>query len=76
MLKNVHYDGKVVFGRKKTTVVFENGKKVTKRLKQQSEDMLIVEFIEQKLSISEIAKLHNRNTGGIRARLKKLRLIE
>ena len=28
MLKNVHYDGKVVFGRKKTTVVFENGKKV------------------------------------------------
>ena len=40
------------------------------------EDMLIVEFIEQKLSISEIAKLHNRNTGGIRARLKKLRLIE
>jgi DNA invertase Pin-like site-specific DNA recombinase len=43
ILKNVHYDGKVVFGRKKTTVVFENGKKVTKRLTQQPEDMLIVE---------------------------------
>jgi hypothetical protein len=43
ILKNVHYDGKVVFGRKKTTVVFENGKKVTKRLMQQPEDMLIVE---------------------------------
>jgi DNA invertase Pin-like site-specific DNA recombinase len=43
ILKNVHYDGKVVFGRKKTTVVFENGKKVTKRLKQLPEDMLIVE---------------------------------
>lgn len=43
VLKNVHYDGKVVFGRKKQTVVFENGKKVTKRLKQRPEDMLIVE---------------------------------
>ena len=43
LLKNVHYDGKVVFGRKKQTVVFENGKKVTKRLKQRTEDMLIVE---------------------------------
>lgn len=43
ILKNVHYDGKVIFGRKKTTVVFENGKKVTKRLMQRPEDMLIVE---------------------------------
>ena len=43
LLKNVHYDGKIVFGRKKQTVVFENGKKVTKRLKQRPEDMLIVE---------------------------------
>lgn len=40
------------------------------------EDKLIDEFIEQKLSIGEIAKLHGRNTGGIRARLKKLGLIE
>ncbi len=43
LLKNVHYDGKIVFGRKKKTVVFEKGKKVTKRLKQRPEDMLIVE---------------------------------
>ena len=43
ILKNVHYDGKVIFGRKKTTVVFENGKKVTKRLMQKPEDMMIVE---------------------------------
>ena len=43
VLKNVHYDGKVVFGRKKTTVVFENGKKVKKRIMQQPEDMLIAE---------------------------------
>ncbi len=34
ILKNVHYDGKIIFGRKKKTVVFENGKKVTKYLKQ------------------------------------------
>lgn len=43
MLKNVQYDGKVIFGRKKMTVVFENGKKVTKRVKQNPEDVLIVE---------------------------------
>ena len=43
MLKNVHYDGKVVYGRKKQTVVFENGKKVTKRIKQRTEDMMIAE---------------------------------
>lgn len=43
ILKNVHYDGKVVFGRKKQTVVFENGNKVTKRIKQKTADMLIVE---------------------------------
>ena len=36
MLKNVQYDGKVIFGRKKKTVVFENGKKLTKRIKQRS----------------------------------------
>ena len=43
ILQNVHYDGKIVFGRKKQTVVFENGKKITKRLKQKPEDMIIVE---------------------------------
>ena len=43
LLKNVHYDGKVVYGRKKKTVVFENGKKVTKRIKQRPEDMMIAE---------------------------------
>ena len=43
MLKNVQYDGKVIFGRKKMTVLFENGKKVTKRVKQKPEDVLIVE---------------------------------
>lgn len=40
------------------------------------EDKLIFEYVEQKLSIIEIAKLHNRNNGGISARLKKLGLIE
>ena len=43
ILRNVHYDGKIVFGRKKQTTVFENGKKVTRRLKQKQEDMIIVE---------------------------------
>ncbi len=43
LLKNVHYDGKIVYGRRKQTVVFENGKKVTKRLMQRPEDMMIAE---------------------------------
>jgi hypothetical protein len=43
MLKNVQYDGKVIFGRKKRTVVLENGKKVAKRITQKPEDVLIVE---------------------------------
>ncbi|HBF86718.1 MAG TPA: hypothetical protein DDW54_03465 [Clostridiales bacterium] len=42
----------------------------------EEEDKLILEYNEHKLSISEIAKLHNRNNGGISARLKKLGLIE
>ena len=49
MLKNVQYDGKVIFGRKKQTVVFENGKKVTKRIKQKPEDVLIAEGKHQAL---------------------------
>lgn len=64
MLKNVHYDGKVVFGRKKTTVVFENGKKVTKRLKQQPEDMLIVEGKHQAIVDHEIFVLAQERIAG------------
>ena len=64
MLKNVHYDGKVVFGRKKTTVVFENGKKVTKRLKQQPEDVLIVEGKHQAIVDHEIFELAQERLAG------------
>ena len=64
MLKNVHYDGKVVFGRKKTTVVFENGKKVTKRLKQQPEDMLIVEGKHPAIVDHEIFELAQERLAG------------
>ena len=42
---------------------------------EDEEAELMVEFNEG-LSISKIAKLHNRNSGGIRARLKKLGLIK
>ncbi len=64
ILKNVHYDGKVVFGRKKTTVVFENGKKVTKRLKQQPEDMLIVEGKHQAIVDHETFELAQERLAG------------
>ena len=42
---------------------------------KEEESKLIEEF-NQGLKISDIAKLHNRNNGGIRARLKRLGLIE
>ena len=64
LLKNVHYDGKVVFGRKKTTVVFENGKKVTKRLTQQPDDMLIVEGKHQPIVDHEIFELAQERIDG------------
>ena len=64
ILKNVHYDGKVVFGRKKTTVVFENGKKVTKRLMQQEEDMLIVEGKHPAIVDHEIFELAQERING------------
>ena len=64
LLKNVHYDGKVVFGRKKQTVVFENGKKVTKRLKQQPEDVLIVEGKHPAIVDHEIFELAEERIAG------------
>ncbi len=64
LLKNVHYDGKVVYGRKKQTVVFENGKKVTKRLKQRPEDMLIVEGKHPAIVDHEIFELAQERISG------------
>ena len=64
LLKNVHYDGKVVFGRKKTTVVFENGKKVTKRLTQQPEDVLVVEGKHPAIVDHEIFELAQERIAG------------
>ena len=43
MLRNVHYDGKVVFCRRRKTVVFENGEKKTRRLGQEGDDVIMVE---------------------------------
>ena len=64
LLKNIQYDGKVVFGRKKQTVVFENGKKVTKRLKQRTEDMLIVEGKHPALIDHDIFELAQERIAG------------
>ena len=64
LLKNVHYDGKVIFGRKKTTVVFENGKKTTKRLKQRPEDMLIVEGKHPAIIDHEVFELAQERISG------------
>ena len=64
LLKNVHYDGKIVYGRKKKTVVFENGKKVTKRLKQRPEDMLIAEGKHPAIVDHEIFELAQERIEG------------
>lgn len=64
VLKNVHYDGKVVYGRKKQTVVFENGKKVTKRLKQKPEDVMIAEGKHPAIVDHEIFELAQERIAG------------
>ena len=43
---------------------------------EDEEVKLIDAFMEEKLSINEIAKRHQRKEGGIRSRLRKLRLID
>ena len=64
VLKNLHYDGKIVFGRKKQTVVFENGKKVTKQLRQQPEDMIIAEGKHPAIIDHEIFELAQERIAG------------
>ena len=64
LLKNVHYDGKIVYGRKKQTVVFENGKKVTKRLKQRPEDTMIAEGKHPAIVDHEIFELAQERIAG------------
>ena len=43
ILSNEHYAGKVVFNKKKMTTVIENGEKKVKCLRQDDEDVLVVE---------------------------------
>lgn len=43
ILKNHHYIGKVVFNRIKTTVLYEKGERLVKRLKQPDDEVLIAE---------------------------------
>ena len=64
LLKNIHYDGKIVFGRKKQTVVFENGKKVTKQLRQQPEDMIIAEGKHPAIIDHELFELAQERIAG------------
>ena len=63
-LKNHHYDGKIVFGRKRKTVVFENGKKVTKTIRQKEEDMIIVEGKHPAIIDHDIFELAQERVAG------------
>jgi hypothetical protein len=42
-LKNAHYDGKVFYFNRKTTIVIENGQRVKKYLQQPKEEVIVVE---------------------------------
>ena len=42
----------------------------------EEQERLVQEFIEEKLAIEQIAQIHHRKVGGIKARLKKIGLIE
>lgn len=42
----------------------------------EEQERLVQEFIEEKLTIEQIARIHHRKVGGIKARLKKIGLIE
>ena len=53
MLRNAHYNGKVVFNRFKMTQVLENGEITKKRLLQEEEDMIIAEGIHQAIIDNE-----------------------
>lgn len=43
MLKNVHYDGKVCFNRTRSTTSIENGQRVTRKLLQPKDEIIIAE---------------------------------
>lgn len=43
MIRNAHYDGKVVFNKIKLTSLLEDGEIVKRKMKQEDEDILIVE---------------------------------
>ena len=64
MLKNVHYDGKIIFGRRKQTVVFDGGKKVIKQLKQPVEDAIFVEGKHPAIVDHEIFQLAQERIEG------------
>ncbi|MCM1130398.1 MAG: UvrD-helicase domain-containing protein [Roseburia sp.] len=61
---------KVVIQRKK-----DQNESIGKKWNAEEEKQLLEEY-SQGMKFSEIAKLHSRNSGGIRARLKKLGVIE
>ncbi len=43
ILHNFHYDGKVYFNRIKTTIIIENGERITKKLAQPEEEVIMAE---------------------------------
>ena len=64
MLKNVQYNGKVIYGRRRKVVVFENGKKVKRLKKQPEEDVIIVDGKHQALIDDKTFELTQERIAG------------
>lgn len=70
MLKNVHYDGKVCFNRIKKITSMENGEKVTRRIRQPEEEVIIAEGKHQALVDHEtFVKAQEKINGNIPAKM-------
>lgn len=72
---NVYFTMRYKKADKSETQRKEDGFTVWKKWTTQ-EDLTLIEEFNQGLSVSEIAEKHNRTAGGIRSRLKKLKLID
>ncbi len=57
-------------------IVYPTSDMVGQRWTEEEQQRLICEFVNEKLTIEQIARLHQRKSGGIKSRLIKLELIE
>lgn len=63
ILHNVHYDGKVCFNKIKTTILIENGERVTKKISQPKDEVIVSKGLHQAIVDHEVfVKAQERNS--------------